>query len=159
VAGFLSVYDYLSSDDKLLPNLNQGDILNIANFTARESFSRAKPRYTEASLVKKIEEMGIGRPSTFATMVSTVQDRGYVSKETREGVERAYQKIEIIKGAISESTPVESTGAEKNKLFPTSVAYLLNDMHRLCLNLATVCHLKIGNRTHLKIQGIPRLHR
>jgi DNA topoisomerase IA len=70
--GFLSVYDYLSADDKLLPNLNQGDILNIANFTARESFSRAKPRYTEASLVKKIEEMGIGRPSTFATMVSTV---------------------------------------------------------------------------------------
>jgi hypothetical protein len=60
-------------------------------------------------------------------MVSTVQDRGYVSKETREGVERAYQKIEIIKGAISESTPVESTGAEKNKLFPTSVAYLLKN--------------------------------
>jgi DNA topoisomerase-1 len=60
-------------------------------------------------------------------MVSTVQDRGYVSKETREGAERTYQKIEIIEGAISESTPVESTGAEKNKLFPTSVAYLLND--------------------------------
>jgi DNA topoisomerase-1 len=71
-----------------LPNLNKGDALSIANFTARESFSRAKPRYTEASLVKKIEEMGIGRPSTFATMVSTVQDRGYVSKETREGAER-----------------------------------------------------------------------
>ncbi|CAB5497979.1 DNA topoisomerase I (EC [Bathymodiolus azoricus thioautotrophic gill symbiont] len=125
--GFLSVYDYLSSDDKLLPNLNKGDALSIANFSARESFSRAKPRYTEASLVKKIEEMGIGRPSTFATMVSTVQDRGYVSKETREGVEREYHKIEIIDGAISESTPVERTGAEKNKLFPTSVAYLLND--------------------------------
>jgi DNA topoisomerase-1 len=62
-SGFLSVYDYLSSDDKLLPNLNKGDALSIANFTARESFSRAKPRYTEASLVKKIEEMGIGRPS------------------------------------------------------------------------------------------------
>ncbi|VVM25350.1 DNA topoisomerase I (EC [uncultured Gammaproteobacteria bacterium] len=125
--GFLSVYDYLSSDDKLLPNLNKGDALSIANFTARESFSRAKPRYTEASLVKKIEEMGIGRPSTFATMVSTVQDRGYVSKETREGVEREYQKIEIINGTMVESTSIENTGAEKNKLFPTSVAYLLND--------------------------------
>jgi hypothetical protein len=66
---------------------------------------------------------------------STVQDRGYVSKETREGAERTYQKIEIIEGAISESTPVESTGAEKNKLFPTSVAYLLNGvfLHRLCV--------------------------
>ncbi len=125
--GFLSVYDYLSSDDKLLPELTQGDELILASFAARESFSRAKPRYTEASLVKKIEEMGIGRPSTFATMVSTVQDRNYVSKETREGVERTYQLIEIIDGKVFESEPVEITGAEKNKLFPTNVAYLLND--------------------------------
>lgn len=125
--GFLSVYDYLSSDDKLLPDLSQGDELSLASFSARESFSRAKPRYTEASLVKKIEEMGIGRPSTFATMVSTVQDRNYVSKETREGVERAYQLIEIIDGKVVDSEPTETTGAEKNKLFPTNVAYLLND--------------------------------
>jgi len=125
--GFLSVYDYLSSDDKLLPDLSQGDELTLASFAARESFSRAKPRYTEASLVKKIEEMGIGRPSTFATMVSTVQDRNYVTKETREGVERTYQLIEINDGKVVESEPVETTGAEKNKLFPTNVAYLLND--------------------------------
>lgn len=125
--GFLSVYDYLSSDDKLLPDLNQGDELTLASFAARESFSRAKPRYTEASLVKKIEEMGIGRPSTFATMVSTVQDRNYVSKETREGAERTYQLIEINEGKVEQSEPIENTGAEKNKLFPTSVAYLLTD--------------------------------
>ncbi len=125
--GFLNVYDYLSSDDKLLPNLNQNDALSVTNFVARESFSRTKPRYTEASLVKKIEEMGIGRPSTFATMVSTVQERNYVSKEAREGVERKYHKIEIIDGVITESTPVEKIGVEKNKLFPTNVAYLLND--------------------------------
>ncbi|RUM85795.1 MAG: type I DNA topoisomerase [Candidatus Thioglobus sp.] len=125
--GFLSVYDYLSSDDKLLPDLSQGDELTLVNFAARESFSRAKPRYTEASLVKKIEEMGIGRPSTFATMVSTVQDRNYVTKETREGVERAYQLIEINEGKVEQSEPIENTGAEKNKLFPTSVAYLLTD--------------------------------
>ena len=125
--GFLSVYDYLSSDDKLLPDLSQGDELTLANFAARESFSRAKPRYTEASLVKKIEEMGIGRPSTFATMVSTVQDRNYVSKETREGAERTYQLIEINEGKVEQSEPTENTGAEKNKLFPTSVAYLLTD--------------------------------
>ncbi len=125
--GFLRVYDYLSSEDKLLPNLAQGDNLKLTSFTARESFSKAKPRYTEASLVKKVEEMGIGRPSTFATMVSTVQERNYVTKETREGVKREYQLIEINDGIIAQSTPVETTGAEKNKLFPTSVAYLLTD--------------------------------
>ncbi len=125
--GFLRVYDYLSAEDKLLPNLKQGDTLNLVNFAARESFSRAKPRYTEASLVKKIEEMGIGRPSTFATMVSTVQDRNYVTKETREGVEREYQLIEIKDNQVIQSQPSEVTGAEKNKLFPTNVAYLLTD--------------------------------
>ena len=125
--GFLKVYDYLSADDKLLPDLSEGDALTLASFSARESFSRAKPRYTEASLVKKVEEMGIGRPSTFATMVSTVQDRNYVSKETREGYEREYELIEIQDNAVVESRPSETTGAEKNKLFPTNVAYLLND--------------------------------
>lgn len=125
--GFLNVYDYLSSEDKLLPGLNQGDALKLSSFSARESFSKAKPRYTEASLVKKVEEMGIGRPSTFAAMVSTVQDRGYTTKETREGIERKYQLIEIKDGATVESNPIEIAGAEKNKLFPTSVAYLLND--------------------------------
>ncbi|BAS68477.1 type I DNA topoisomerase [Bathymodiolus septemdierum thioautotrophic gill symbiont] len=125
--GFLRVYDYLSSEDKLLPSLVQGDALTLTSFAARESFSKAKPRYTEASLVKKIEEMGIGRPSTFATMVSTVQERNYVTKETREGTEREFQLIEIIDNKVVESTSTETTGAEKNKLFPTSVAYLLTD--------------------------------
>ena len=125
--GFLSVYDYLSADDKILPELKQGEQISLVSYAAKESLSRAKPRYTEASLVKKIEEMGIGRPSTFATMVSTVQDRNYVSKETREGFERKYQLIEIKDGQIIESQPSENTGAEKNKLFPTNVAYLLND--------------------------------
>jgi len=125
--GFLKVYNYLSAEDKLLPDLTQGEPLTLASFSARESFSRAKPRYTEASLVKKIEEMGIGRPSTFATMVSTVQDRNYVTKETREGFEREYELIEISEGTVVESKPNETTGVEKNKLFPTNVAYLLND--------------------------------
>ena len=71
--------------------------------SSRESFSRAKPRYTEASLVKEIEQMGIGRPSTFATMITTVQDRNYVVKDTREGSQREYQCIEITNGAISQS--------------------------------------------------------
>ena len=97
------------------------------DISSRESFSRAKPRYTEASLVKEIEQMGIGRPSTFATMITTVQDRNYVVKDTREGAQREYQMIEIADGVISQLTQTENTGAEKNKLFPTNVAYLLVD--------------------------------
>ena len=126
-AGFLEVYDYMSSDDRLLPEISSNDVLTLVDMSSRESFSRAKPRYTEASLVKEIEQMGIGRPSTFATMITTVQDRNYVVKDTREGSQREYQCIEITNGAISELKQTETTGAEKNKLFPTNVAYLLVD--------------------------------
>jgi len=126
-AGFLEVYDYITAEDRLLPELVKGDLLTLLDMSSRESFSRAKPRYTEASLVKEIEQMGIGRPSTFATMITTVQDRNYVVKDTREGVQREYQLIEIADGVISQSTQTENTGAEKNKLFPTNVAYLLVD--------------------------------
>ena len=126
-AGFLEVYDYMAAEDKLLPEVVKGDVLTLSDLSSRESFSRAKPRYTEASLVKEIEQMGIGRPSTFATMITTVQDRNYVVKDTREGVQRDYQLIEIADGVISQLTQTENTGAEKNKLFPTNVAYLLVD--------------------------------
>ena len=126
-AGFLEVYDYMAAEDKLLPEISKDDLLTLVDLASKESFSRAKPRYTEASLVKEIEQMGIGRPSTFATMITTVQDRNYVVKETREGVQRDYQLIEIKDGVISESIQAETTGAEKNKLFPTNVAYLLVD--------------------------------
>ena len=126
-AGFLEVYDYIAAEDKLLPEVSKGDELTLMDMSSRESFSRAKPRYTEASLVKEIEQMGIGRPSTFATMITTVQDRNYVVKYTREGAQREYQMIEIADGVISQLTQTENTGAEKNKLFPTNVAYLLVD--------------------------------
>ncbi|MDC0471324.1 type I DNA topoisomerase [Candidatus Pseudothioglobus singularis] len=125
--GFLEVYDYIAAEDKLLPEVSKGDELTLMDMSSRESFSRAKPRYTEASLVKEIEQMGIGRPSTFATMITTVQDRNYVVKDTREGAQREYQMIEIADGVISQLTQTENTGAEKNKLFPTNVAYLLVD--------------------------------
>ena len=125
--GFLEAYDYMAAEDKLLPKIDKGDALSLMDLTSKESFSRAKPRYTEASLVKEIEQMGIGRPSTFATMITTVQDRNYVVKDTREGIQRDYQLIEVVDGVISESIQTETTGAEKNKLFPTNVAYLLVD--------------------------------
>ena len=126
-AGFLEVYDYMSSEDKRLPEISKSDMLTWMDMNSRESFSRAKPRYTEASLVKEIEQMGIGRPSTFATMITTVQDRNYVVKDTRDGIQREYQCVEISEGNISELTQTETTGAEKHQLFPTHVAYLLLD--------------------------------
>ena len=115
-SGFLKVYDYMAAEDKLLPRLDIGDSLSLVDLISRESFTRAKPRYTEASLVKEIEQMGIGRPSTFATMITTVQDRNYVIKETREGVQRDYQQIEIVDGVISESTQSETYWRRKKQV-------------------------------------------
>lgn len=126
-AGFLEVYDYANKDDKLLPDIEKGAPLKLLDFNSKEYFSKSKPRYTEASLVSEIEKMGIGRPSTFANMVSTVQDRKYVVKETRAGVDCEHNLISIVNGAIKESKKIETAGAEKNKLFPTNVAYLLVD--------------------------------
>ena len=125
--GFLRAYSFEIGEDSLLPKVSKGESLKLDEFLSKESFSRAKPRYTEASLVKKIETMGIGRPSTFATMVSTVQDRNYVTKETREGVQREYRLIKIENSKLVIDKDFENTGAEKHKLFPTDVAYLLTD--------------------------------
>ncbi len=126
-AGFLVLYDTKNNTDKLLPNLTTGDLLSLKALQAKESFSRPKARYTEATLVKTIEEMGIGRPSTFATMISTVQERSYVTKETRPGKPQSRQIIEVKDGVVHSRVVFEVAGAEKNKLFPTSVAYLLTD--------------------------------
>ncbi|HRX01471.1 MAG TPA: topoisomerase C-terminal repeat-containing protein, partial [Cyclobacteriaceae bacterium] len=94
---------------------------------ATETFSRHPPRYTEASLVKKLEELGIGRPSTYAPTISTIQKRGYVVKEAREGTERNYTVIVLAKDKVESKVAQEITGAEKNKLFPTNTAMIVND--------------------------------
>jgi DNA topoisomerase-1 len=124
--GFLTVYD-TNKKDKLLTNLNQNEELKIDSLSSRESFSKHNPRYTDSSLIKTIEDMGIGRPSTFASMVSKVQEREYVVKKNNDGYERKFQLVEIKNNQIIESTAKEITDAEKNKLFPTNTAYLLND--------------------------------
>ena len=126
-AGFLVLYDMKKSIDKLLPNLAIGDLLNLETLQAKENFSRPKARYTEATLVKTVEDLGIGRPSTFATMISTVQERDYVTKETRPGKLQSRQIIEVKDGVVHNRVVSEVSGTEKNKLFPTSVAYLLID--------------------------------
>ncbi len=131
--GFLAVYIESSDEDDeeegqdMLPPLNIGQKLNLDIMEARQVFTRRPARYSEASLVKKLEEMGIGRPSTYAPTISTVQKRGYISKETREGEERKYQLLKLKNQSISTVTNTEITGAEKNKLFPTNLAMVVND--------------------------------
>lgn len=134
--GFLKVYMESKDDDeeegeeessKMLPPLTVGQDLKLDEMKATETFSRHPPRYTEASLVKKLEELGIGRPSTYAPTISTIQKRGYVVKEAREGTERNYTVIVLAKDKVESKVAQEITGAEKNKLFPTNTAMIVND--------------------------------
>ncbi|MDR2907584.1 MAG: type I DNA topoisomerase [Bacteroidales bacterium] len=130
--GFLKVY--MESKDEeddsevkgLLPPINVHDRLSVQKITARQTFTQAPPRYTEASLVKKMEELGIGRPSTYAPTISTIQKREYVVKEDRDGNERTYKIMELdAKGNIQESNKTEVFGAEKSKMFPTDIGNLV----------------------------------
>jgi len=115
------------NENSILPPLSKGQKLNLREMNATERYSRPPARYTEASLVKKLEELGIGRPSTYAPTISTIQNRGYVVKEEREGKKRNFQVINLRDGKISAATKTENTGAEKNKLFPTDIGAVVND--------------------------------
>lgn len=132
--GFLKVYTE-SKDDETpepvadegrLPALRQGETLTLKRMGAREIFTQHSPRYSEASLVKKLEELGIGRPSTYAPTISTIIKREYVVKEDRPGRVRPYVALELTAGGVKESLLQENTGAEKAKLFPTDVGVLVN---------------------------------
>lgn len=131
--GFLKVY--IESKDEgeeeeskgMLPPLQKGQELDLASMKAKQGFTRPPARYTEASLVKKLEELGIGRPSTYAPTISTIQKRNYVNKEYREGKERHYKEFTLAKGEIQSVEQTEITGTEKNKLFPTNLAMIVND--------------------------------
>ena len=133
--GFLKVYIESSDDEQdedkkgMLPPLKEGQKLDLDIMQARQTFTRPPARYTEASLVKKLEEMGIGRPSTYAPTISTIQKRGYVEKEDREGREREYQQLtlQMPTDKVVTKTLTEITGTEKKKLFPTDIAMVVND--------------------------------
>lgn len=130
--GFLKVYTEGKDDEDenqesgRLPALHQGDLLQLNHMGAKEVFSQHSPRYTEASLVKKLEELGIGRPSTYAPTISTIIKREYVVKEDRPGRLRTCMALEMKDGIIEERTLNENTGAEKAKLFPTDIGILVN---------------------------------
>ena len=133
--GFLKVYLESKDDDdsedgasnNILPPLSQGQMLTLQELSATERFSRPPARYTEASLVKKLEELGIGRPSTYAPTISTIQNRGYVVKEDRDGKQRAFSSLILSQDSIKKQTKTEITGAEKAKLFPTDIGEVVND--------------------------------
>lgn len=133
--GFLKVYledtdeeNGENGEEGILPPVKKGTRLNTESITATERFTRPPARYTEASLVKKLEELGIGRPSTYAPTISTIQKRGYVHKEEREGKERNYSVITLEKnGNLLKETKTEITGADKGKLFPTDIAMVVTD--------------------------------
>jgi DNA topoisomerase I len=124
--GFLRVYGG-GPDDTLLPDLKTGEPLYIETLTATETFSRPPARYSEAMLVRKLEELGIGRPSTYAPTITTIQDRGYIEKADLEGEDREHTVLTLKDGTISTDKTTKAFGADKNKLLPTSVAMVTND--------------------------------
>src|SRR6202000_3215236 len=134
--GFLKVYLESSDDEEepqngednaMLPPLTKDQKLDLREMTATERYSRPPARYTEASLVKKLEELGIGRPSTYAPTISTIQNRGYVVKEEREGKHRNYRVLTLKGQNITKEEKTENTGAERGKLFPTDIGSVVND--------------------------------
>ena len=132
--GFLKVYIESSDEengengtDGLLPELKESLRLNYETIKATERFTRPSARYTEAMLVKKLEELGIGRPSTYAPTISTIQKRGYVHKEDLTGVDRQYKILTLQKNKLTDETNTEITGADKGKLIPFDIAMLVND--------------------------------
>ena len=131
--GFLKVYTEsfdgnVSDDEKvILPRVDQGMKLTPGTITALQRFTSPPPRYTEASLVKKLEELGIGRPSTYAPIISTIQSRGYVAREDRPGEKRTLVQLALSKGKITRSEKSEIFGKEKSKLFPKDIGMIVND--------------------------------
>ena len=132
--GFLKVYMEGRDDDAAetdqegtLPPFTRGMTLAAGEFTATERFTSQPPRYTEGMLVKKMEELGIGRPSTYAPTISTIQQRGYVERGEKEGTERTFRVLTLADGLIKESTRTETVGSEKGKLVPTDVGEVVND--------------------------------
>ena len=135
--GFLKVYMEGRDDEEtdesdeekegILPPLAPGQMLDLREMKATERFSRPQPRFTEASLVKKLEELGIGRPSTYAPTISTILKRGYVEKRDKEGVRRNYRQLTLVNQDIKSVTLHEITGAEKSKLFPTDLGLVVTD--------------------------------
>ena len=124
--GFMKVYGG-TKDDTILPPIEIGQNLDLQTMTATQTFSRPPARYSEASLVRKLEELGIGRPSTYAPTISTIQSRGYIEKADIQGTQRTLDNLLLKAGTIKEITDLENTGADRGKLLPTAIAEVTTD--------------------------------
>lgn len=164
--GFLKVYNDVAEDEELdaddekeslIPPVKVGQQLDYKEITATEKFTKAAARYTEASLVKKLEELGIGRPSTYAPTISTIQKRNYVVKETREGTPRKFRFISLKAAKVAHETKTENFGAEKNKLFPTDIGSLVNDF--LVENFKTILDFSFTANVEKQFDEIAEGHK
>ncbi len=132
--GFMRLYSESTDDDatqegdgNILPKTSLGDNLTATIITATERYTQAPPRYSEATLVKRLEELGIGRPSTYAPTITTIINRGYVVRQNRDAMKRSLQQLTLVDGKISDKSIVESYGKEKNRLAPTDIGMVVND--------------------------------
>ena len=149
--GFMKVYGG-GKDDTILPAVTEGQKLECGQIVATETFSRSAARYSEAMLVKKLEELGIGRPSTYAPTISTIQTRGYVEKTDLEGKERDVTEIKLNGSEITQTTTLTAYGADRNKLVPTGIAEVVTDF--LVKNFPSVIDFDFTAHVEAQFDGI-----
>ena len=157
--GFLKLYmegvdDESEKEDSILPKVNVGEELSLVNMISTERFSRPPFRYSEASLVKKMEELGIGRPSTYAPTITTIQNRNYVEKGSYLGEERNYDQLILKDGKIQVHNLKEKVGADKGKLVPTDIGMIVNDF--LVENFETILDFNFTAEVEQNFDNIAR---
>ena len=154
--GFLKLYQTKKEEDEddniKLPKVKEGDILTLIKLIGKEKHSQGPSRFSEASLVKELEEKGIGRPSTYAPTIATIQNRGYIIKDSREGEKVEFKVITLEKNKITEGVEKKTEGSEKNKLYPTDIALITNDF--LVTNFAEITNYDFTAKVEKELDDI-----
>lgn len=154
--GFLKLYQTKKDEDEddniKLPKVKEGDILSLIKLIGKEKHSQGPSRFSEASLVKELEEKGIGRPSTYAPTIATIQNRGYIIKDSREGEKVEFKVITLEKNKITEGIEKKTEGSEKNKLYPTDIALITNDF--LVTNFADITNYDFTAKVEKELDDI-----
>ena len=154
--GFLKLYQTKKDEDEddniKLPKVKEGDILTLIKLIGKEKHSQGPSRFSEASLVKELEEKGIGRPSTYAPTIATIQNRGYIIKDSREGEKLEFKVITLEKNKITEGVEKKTEGSEKNKLYPTDIALITNDF--LVTNFAEITNYDFTAKVEKELDDI-----
>ena len=154
--GFLKLYQTKKEEDEddniKLPKVKEGDILTLIKLIGKEKHSQGPSRFSEASLVKELEEKGIGRPSTYAPTIATIQNRGYIIKDSREGEKVEFKVITLEKNKITEEIEKKTEGSEKNKLYPTDIALITNDF--LVTNFAEITNYDFTAKVEKELDDI-----